>query len=458
MSTIAAISTPIGNGGIGIVRISGRETFNIVKKIFKMKKEMPIENIKSHSIKFGHIVNPDNGEVLDEVLVSFFRAPNTYTKEDMAEINCHGGAVVIQNILDLVLENGAQMAEPGEFTKRAFLNGRIDLSQAEAVMDVINSKTSKETKASLNQLEGHLSRYLEEIRKDLMDILVNIEANVDYPEYDIEEVSEKETLKSLNKIENKLKKLEETFDNGKILKDGISVAIIGKPNAGKSSLLNALLREERAIVTEIEGTTRDTIEEFVNIKGIPLKLIDTAGIREAKDLVEKIGVEKAKQIANKADLIIVLFDVSKELTQEDEEILDFIKDKKAIILLNKMDLENNVLNKNKKILDSNKKIIEISALKLDGIEKLEEEILEMFNVGKIEIGQDIIITNSRHKSLIRKAIKNIENAEDTINQNMPIDIIAINITETLQSIGEITGNSVSEDLINSIFAKFCLGK
>jgi len=455
MSTIAAISTPAGNGGIGIIRISGYKSFEIIKNIFKTKNEL---EIKTHSICFGHIINPKTNEIIDEVLVSFFKGPNSYTKEDIVEINCHGGMVVINNILNIVLENGADIAEPGEFTKRAFLNGRIDLSQAEAVIDIINSKTSKEAKASVSQLEGNLSRKLSSVREKIMNLLVDIEASIDYPEYDIEEVTNTKSICELNEIYEDLSRLEKSFENGKILKDGINTVILGRPNSGKSSLLNALLREERAIVTEIEGTTRDTIEEYINIQGVPLKIIDTAGIRETEDVVEKIGVDKAKKIAEDADLIIAIFDSSKELAKEDEEILEFIKNKKALILLNKTDLHNNVLANNNKIKELNKDVLEISALNLTGIEELEEKILEMFNLNEIEIGSDILITNSRHKNLISKAIKNVEEAKKTIINNMPVDIIAINIKEVLESIGEITGDNVSEDLIKSIFSKFCLGK
>ena len=313
MSTIVAISTAPGIGGIGIIRMSGENSFSILEKIFRQKKPQKIEDIKGYTIKYGKIIDPKNKQIIDEVLVSYFKKPNSYTTEDMCEINSHGGVIVMQKILEICLENGAQMAEAGEFTKRAFLNGRIDLSQAESIIDIINSKTEKEAKASIHQLNGFLSNKINDIKKDILDVMVDIEASIDYPEYDIEEVSYQKIEDTLYKVKGKLEELERTFYNGKIIKEGIKVAIIGKPNAGKSSLLNAILREERAIVTEYEGTTRDTIEEFMNIDGIPLKLIDTAGIRNAKDEVEKIGIEKAKEIAKEADLIIAIFDATKEL-------------------------------------------------------------------------------------------------------------------------------------------------
>ena len=328
MSTIAAISTAPGIGGIGIIRMGGEECFEILNRIFRAKTPQQIDEIKGYSIKYGNIIDPETDKIIDEVLVSYFKKPKSYTTENMCEINSHGGTIVVKTILELCIKNGAELAAPGEFTKRAFLNGRMDLSQVEAAIDIINSKTEKELKASANQLDGGLSRELKEIRKDILDILVDIEASIDYPEYDVEEVTENKAKESLKKIENKLKILKQTFDNGKIIKEGVKVAIIGRPNSGKSSLLNKLLKEERAIVTDIEGTTRDTIEEFINIEGIPVKLIDTAGIRNADNKVEEIGIEKSKKVAEDSDLIIAMFDNSKELSKEDLEILEFIKNKK----------------------------------------------------------------------------------------------------------------------------------
>ncbi len=456
MSTIASISTAPGIGGIGIIRMSGKKSFEILEKIFKPKKQEKIEDIKGYTIKYGHIVEED--KIIDEVLVSYFKAPKSYTAEDMCEINSHGGNLIVKKILELCLKNGAELAEPGEFTKRAFLNGRIDLAQAESVVDVINAKSEKEVKASIKQLEGELSKEIQKIKQEILDVLVNIEVSIDYPEYDVEEVQNKEILEMLESVENKLKKLEKTFDSGKILKNGIKTAIIGKPNAGKSSLLNAILKEDRAIVTEYEGTTRDTIEEFVTINGIPLKLIDTAGIREASDEVEKIGIQKAKEIAKEADLVIAIFDISKKLSKEDEEILKIVKNKKSIILLNKIDLKQAISEKDPKFLESSKNIIKISALNKKGIEEIYNKISEMFSLNEINMDNDIVITNVRHKNLISKAIKNVLKTKETMKKDMPIDIIAIYIKDILEDLGSITGEIITEDIINEIFSKFCLGK
>lgn len=376
----------------------------------------------------------------------------------MCEINSHGGNIIVKKILELCLKNGAELAEPGEFTKRAFLNGRIDLLQAESVIDVINAKSEKEMKAGVNQLEGFLSKEIENIKQEILDVMVNIEVAIDYPEYDVDDVTNKQILDMLVSVEEKLSKLEKSFDNGKIIKEGIKTAIIGKPNAGKSSLLNAILKEERAIVTEIEGTTRDTIEEFVNINGIPLKLIDTAGIRKAKDEVEKIGIEKSREIANTADLIIAIFDSSKELSEEDLEILNIAKDKKSIVLLNKIDLKSVLDENNEKIKATGSKVIKISALNNKGIEELYDEIMNLFNLNQINLDNELIITNARHKNLISKAIKNISEVRKTINNKMPLDIVAIFIKNILENLGNITGEVVDENIINEIFAKFCLGK
>ena len=369
MNTIASISTAPGIGGIGIIRMSGDNCFDILNKIFKAKNEQNIDEIKGYSIKYGNIFDSENN-IVDEVLVSFFKTPKSYTTENMCEINSHGGIVILRKILDLCLKNGADMAEPGEFTKRAFLNGRIDLLQAESVIDIINAKSEKEAKTSINQLEGHLSKKINDIKQKILDVMVNVEVAIDCPEYDVEEATSEQILDMLNVVEKDLKALENSFDNGKLIKEGIKTAIIGKPNAGKSSLLNAILKEERAIVTDIEGTTRDTIEEFVNINGIPLNLIDTAGIRDTNNEVEKIGVKKSKKIAQDADLIIAIFDSSKELTPEDIEILDFIKGKNVIIVLNKIDLDTVINEENEKLQEVSKNIIKISALNETGIESV----------------------------------------------------------------------------------------
>lgn len=434
--------------------MSGKEAFEILEKIFQPKIKR--NTIKGYTIQYGKIV--ENGQMIDEVLVSYFKAPKSYTTENMCEINSHGGNIIVKKILEMCLKNGAELAEPGEFTKRAFLNGRIDLLQAESVIDIIHAKSEKEAKTSSKQLEGILSKQIGEIKQQILDVMVNIEVAIDYPEYDVDDVTNQQIENMLEQIEEKLEKLEKSFDNGKIIKEGIKTAIIGRPNAGKSSLLNAILKEDRAIVTEYEGTTRDTIEEFVTIQGIPLKLVDTAGIRQAKDEVEKIGIAKSREIAKEADLVIAIFDSSKELEKEDLEILELIKNKKAIILLNKIDL-NPVLQENdKRLKEASSSIIKMSALKLMGIEELYEKISELFSLNEINLDNEIVITNLRHKNLISKAIENIKKTRQTIKEEMPLDIIAIFIKDILEDLGNITGEEVSEDIINEIFAKFCLGK
>lgn len=376
----------------------------------------------------------------------------------MCEINSHGGIVIVRKILQLCLKNGATLAEPGEFTKRAFLNGRIDLLQAESVIDIINAKSEKEAKAGINQLEGQLSKTIHEIKQKIMDVMVNVEVTIDYPEYDVDEVTINQIYEMLEEVKLRLKTLEKSFDNGKIIKNGIKTAIIGKPNAGKSSLLNKILNEERAIVTDIEGTTRDSIEEFVNVNGIPLKLIDTAGIRNAKDEVERIGIEKSREIAENADLVIAIIDSSKEFSDEDKEILEIAESKKSIIVLNKIDLNQKI---NKEDIRLNKfegNIIEMSTIENKGLEELYEKISELFNLNEINFDNEILITNIRHKNLISDTISNLEKTEETIKQNMPLDIIAIFLKDILSSLGKITGEEITEDIINEIFAKFCLGK
>lgn len=436
--------------------MSGQLCFEVLDKMFIPKNKQSIEEIKGYTIKYGNIV--DNGEVIDEVLVSYFKAPKSYTMENMCEINSHGGNIIVKKILELCLKNGAELAEPGEFTKRAFLNGRIDLVQAESVIDIINAKSEKEVKTGIKQLEGLLSKEIAEIKQEIMDVMINIEVSIDYPEYDVEDVANAEITDMLDSVKKKLERLERSFDNGKVIKEGIKTAIIGKPNAGKSSLLNAILKEDRAIVTEYEGTTRDTIEEFVNINGIPLKLIDTAGIRETKDEVEKIGIAKSRETANTANLIIAIFDASKEIDEEDLEVIDFIKNKKAIIILNKMDLKAKIDENNENLKKLSGNIIKMSALKNVGIDKLYEKITEMFNLNEINLDNENVITNVRQKNLITKAIENVKKAKETIEQKMPIDIVAIFIKDILEDLGKITGEVVTEDIIEEIFANFCLGK
>ena len=455
-NTIVAISTAMGNGGIGIVRMSGEKSFEILDKIFRPKNNDGF--IKGYQIKYGNIIDPKNEEIVDEVLVSYFVAPKSYTTENMCEINTHGGMVVEKRILELCLENGAEIAGPGEFTKRAFLNGRIDLSQAEAIIDLINSKTVREAKESINQLEGHLSSKIENIRQKMLNLMIAIDVNIDYPEYDEEEVTKNRSLNELKSISEELIKLEHSFNSGKILRDGVKTVILGKTNAGKSSLLNRILKEDRAIVSNIEGTTRDTIEEFVDVEGIPLKLIDTAGIRNSSNEIEQIGIQKSKKLADSADLIIAIFDITKNLTEDDEELLEIIKDKECIILLNKIDVLSENIELEKRLKSINKNILKISAMEDIGIQQLFDKIVEIYSFNNDSLSNDVLISNERHKNLIKKARIEIDEAINAAENDMYIDIISIYITNAMNYLAEITGNNVTDDVINEIFKKFCLGK
>lgn len=455
-NTIVAISTAMGNGGIGIVRMSGEKSFEILDKIFRPKNNDGF--IKGYQIKYGNIIDPKNEEIVDEVLVSYFVAPKSYTTENMCEINTHGGMVVEKRILELCLENGADIAGPGEFTKRAFLNGRIDLSQAEAIIDLINSKTVREAKESINQLEGHLSNKIENIRQKMLNLMIAIDVNIDYPEYDEEEVTKNRSLGELRIISEELIKLENSFNSGKILRDGVKTVILGKTNAGKSSLLNRILKEDRAIVSNIEGTTRDTIEEFVDVEGIPLKLIDTAGIRNSSNEIEQIGIQKSKKLADSADLIIAIFDITKNLTEDDQELLEIIKDKECIILLNKIDVLSENIELEKRLKSINKNILKISAMEDIGIQQLFDKIVEIYSFNNDSLSNDVLIINERHKNLIQKARIEIDEAINAAENDMYIDIISIYITNAMNYLAEITGNNVTDDVINEIFKKFCLGK
>lgn len=455
-NTIVAISTAMGNGCIGIVRMSGEKSFEILDKIFRPKNNDGF--IKGYQIKYGNIIDPKNEEIVDEVLVSYFVAPKSYTTENMCEINTHGGMVVEKRILELCLENGAEIAGPGEFTKRAFLNGRIDLSQAEAIIDLINSKTVREAKESINQLEGHLSSKIENIRQKMLNLMIAIDVNIDYPEYDEDEVTKNRSLGELRIISKELIKLENSFNSGKILRDGVKTVILGKTNAGKSSLLNRILKEDRAIVSNIEGTTRDTIEEFVDVEGIPLKLIDTAGIRNSSNEIEQIGIQKSKKLADSADLIIAIFDITKNLTEDDQELLEIIKDKECIILLNKIDVLSENIELEKRLKSINKNILKISAMEDIGIQQLFDKIVEIYSFNNDSLSNDVLISNERHKNLIQKARIEIDEAINAAENDMYIDIISIYITNAMNYLAEITGNNVTDDVINEIFKKFCLGK
>ena len=435
--------------------MSGENTFSILEKIFQAKNPKKISEIPGYSMKYGYII--DQEKIVDEVLVSYFKKPKSYTTEDMCEINSHGGNVIMRKILELCLKNGAELAMPGEFTKRAFLNGRMDLAQAESVIDIINAKTDREAREGIKQLEGFLTKSIKKIKNEILDLMTNIEVSIDYPEYDTPEVMEEDLKTKMNLILRELQELEKSFANGKIIKEGIKTAIIGKPNAGKSSLLNAILKEDRAIVTEYEGTTRDTIEEFVNINGIPLKLVDTAGIRDTQNEIEKIGIEKSKKIAQEADLIIFIIDSSKEMTEEDNDILNTLDVNKTIVILNKIDLGQKINIDTGKISDFHH-ILKISALKGEGLGDLYNKITELFNLNEINVDNEVMITNERHKNQIQKAIRNLKLAQNSLEEKMPIDIIAISLKDVLSNLGEITGEEATEEIINEIFSRFCLGK
>lgn len=455
---IAAISTPIGSGGIGIVRISGSGSVGIADKIFVSADGRKLCDKKSHTITYGHIVNPKTGETLDEVLVMLMLSPRTYTKENIVEINCHGGLLVTKKVLELVLNNGARLAEAGEFTKRAFLNGRIDLSQAEAVMDIIDSKTELSRKTAMNQLEGSIKQKVHGLREEILDMIAAIEAAIDYPEHDVEEETYSQMHKRITLLKSEIKKLIESADMGRIIREGVEAVILGKPNVGKSSLLNLLLMEERAIVTDIPGTTRDTVEEYMNLGGIPVKIVDTAGIRETGDKVEKIGVEKSRKCAEAADIIFMMIDASCPLSDEDMEILDFIKGRKAVILANKTDIDINIdVDALCKYTDA-ENIIYISVKEGSGIEKLTERFKDMFLGGDVAAKESVLISNARHKNMLEKAMEALDRAIATIESGMPEDFISMDLQDALTALGEITGDSVDDEIIDRIFTRFCLGK
>lgn len=456
--TIAAVATAIGEAGIGIIRISGTKSIDIADRLFKSKANRTLSECENRKMNYGHIIDPQTEKIVDEVLIVKMLAPHTYTTEDIVEINCHGGTISVRKILQLVLREGAVLAEAGEFTKRAFLNGRIDLTQAEAVMDLISAKTESVFDVSIKQLNGQLSKEINDIKEHIFSMLAHIQVSIDYPEDDIDEVTFEELEVDGEKAYTKIKQLLSSVDTGKILRDGLKTVILGKPNVGKSSLMNAVLREERAIVTEIPGTTRDIIEEYVNIHGIPLKIVDTAGIRETDDIVEKIGVNKAKNLIAGADLIIAVFDKSEALSDEDLEIIELINEKQSIVLLNKTDLPAafEISDISDKIKHDN--IFEISALNNQGLDKLENTLKDMFFEGSINIKQDTIVTNVRHKIQLEKAIKNIEDALESIRAGVTVDCIEVDLKDAWSNLGEISGDTVKEDIIDKIFKEFCVGK
>ena len=453
--TIAAIATAPGEGGIGIIRISGDESKSVLDKIFIPANPSSLQNRK---MSYGNIVDPLSNKVIDEVVCVYMKGPKTYTVEDVVEINCHGGMVPLRKTLELVLANGARMAEPGEFTKRAFLNGRLDLSQAEAVIDVIKAKTDKTFDVALNQLEGIFSERIREIRNKLVDILVNLTVNIDYPDEDIEEIKYEKLSFDLNEVLSEIDNLLSSADTGRIMRDGLSVAIIGKPNVGKSSLMNSLLKETRAIVTEIPGTTRDTIEEHISIKGIPVRLTDTAGIRETDDIIEKIGIEKSKESFNQADLVIFILDSSRNLENEDMEIMELINPDKTVILLNKIDL-NQILKKDDILLKNpGFTIIETSMKNQMGISEIENKIVDLVYGGKVSQNNNLMVTNVRHKDILEKSRKSLDDAINMVKMQEALEFIEIDVNSAYESLGEIIGETVQDDIINEVFARFCLGK
>lgn len=454
--TIAAIATPSGNSGIGIVRVSGDEAIEVVDKIFKSnKKDKKLSDVKSHTIHYGNIMDDD--EVIDEVLVMVMKGPHSYTAEDTVEIDCHGGMLILRKILELLLINGARVAEPGEFTKRAFLNGRIDLSQAEAVMDVINAKNDFALKSSVEQLKGSVSNKIKEIREMIIYHIAYIESALDDPEHISLDGYDDEIMQMLNKVDTDISKMIDNFDNGRIMSEGVKTVILGKPNAGKSSLLNLLLGEDRAIVTDVEGTTRDTLEESIIFNGLTLNIVDTAGIRETEDIVEQIGVNKARELAEKGDLIIYVVDGSKNLDENDRKIIELIKDKQTIILLNKSDIDS-VINKDElqKIVGND--VIEFSAKTGEGMELLENKIKELFYSGTINYNDQLYITNARHKEALLNAKESIGQVINSVNSGMPEDFYSIDLMDAYTYLGLIIGESVEDDLVNEIFSKFCMGK
>lgn len=452
--TIAAISTSLAPAGIGIIRISGNEAIHIVDQCFKGYESL--KTVKTHTIHYGYI--NDNEHTIDEVLVSVMKGPKSFTKEDIVEVNCHGGIIVLEKVLSLLLKKGARLAEPGEFTKRAFLNGRIDLSQAESIMDIINAKSDLALEASMNHLKGVLKSEVNYIKEKVIGIIAHVEASIDYPEYDIEALEDQQLISQLEIINHEIQVLSTSYDNGKIMREGIKTAIIGKPNVGKSSLMNALLKEQRAIVTDVPGTTRDMIEEYMSIHGVPLKMIDTAGIRETNDYVEQIGVGKAKNLIKEAELIIFMADASDDLTKEDYQILELIKDKKLIVLLNKIDLETKTTSEHISEILPEAKIIMMSLLTNDGIGELELTIKALFSLGAINFNDQVYVTNIRHKHALDNALISLEEVIHGVKSGMPPDCYAIDLKDIYNSLGELTGDQVSEDLVQTLFSQFCLGK
>ncbi len=457
--TIAAISTPMGEGAIAIVRLSGDEAIGIADKLFNGVGGKRIKEVSSHTIHYGLIIDPKTSETAEEVMISVMKGPKTFTKEDVVEINCHGGVVSVNRVLQLVLNHGARLAEPGEFTKRAFLNGRIDLSQAEAVMDLIRAKTDRAMNMALGQMEGRLSRLIGKLRQEILETLAQVEVNIDYPEYDdVEEMTHHLLIEKSTYVKKEIEKLLRTAQQGKILRDGLSTVIIGRPNVGKSSLLNSLVQENKAIVTDVPGTTRDVIEEYVNVRGVPLRLLDTAGIRETEDIVERIGVERSRQVLKEADLILLVLNYADDFTEEDMQLFQAVNGMDVIVIVNKTDLPQKINMSQLRELSGNHKLITTSLLEDKGVDELEEAIASLFFTGAIDAGDMTYVSNSRHIALLNQAFHSIEEALLQVEMGTPIDIVQIDLIRTWELLGEITGDSVHDSLIDQLFSQFCLGK
>ncbi|WP_281198782.1 tRNA uridine-5-carboxymethylaminomethyl(34) synthesis GTPase MnmE [Staphylococcus schleiferi] len=457
LDTITSISTPMGEGAIGIVRLSGLDAVEIADKLYKGRKQL--KDVPTHTINYGHIIDPETQEVVEEVMVSVLRAPRTFTREDIVEINCHGGILTINRVLELTMTYGARMAEPGEYTKRAFLNGRIDLSQAEAVMDFIRSKTDRASKVAMNQIEGRLSDLIKKQRQSILEVLAQVEVNIDYPEYDdVEEATSELMLERAQEIKNEIQKLLDTGVQGKIMREGLSTVIVGKPNVGKSSMLNNLIQDNKAIVTEVAGTTRDVLEEYVNVRGVPLRLVDTAGIRETEDIVERIGVERSRKALSEADLILFVLNNNEPLTEEDRKLYEVVKTSDAIVIINKTDLTPRLDRDEVKAMVGSMPVIETSMLEQQGIDELEIQIRDLFFGGEVQSQDMTYVSNSRHISLLKQAKKTIQDAIDAAEMGIPMDMIQIDLTRTWELLGEIIGESASEELIDQLFSQFCLGK
>ncbi|MBX5319894.1 MULTISPECIES: tRNA uridine-5-carboxymethylaminomethyl(34) synthesis GTPase MnmE [Staphylococcus] len=455
--TITSISTPMGEGAIGIVRLSGPQAIEIGDTLYKGKKKLA--EVDTHTINYGHIVDPETNETVEEVMISVLRAPKTFTREDIIEINCHGGILTINRILELTMTYGARMAEPGEYTKRAFLNGRIDLSQAEAVMDFIRSKTDRASKVAMNQIEGRLSDLIKGQRQSILEILAQVEVNIDYPEYDdVEDATTEFLLEQSKNIKEEINRLLETGTQGKIMREGLSTVIVGRPNVGKSSMLNNLIQDNKAIVTEVAGTTRDVLEEYVNVRGVPLRLVDTAGIRDTEDIVEKIGVERSRKALSEADLILFVLNNNEPLTEDDQTLYEVIKKEDVIVIINKTDLEQRLDMNEVKEMIGDMPLIQTSMLKQEGIDELEIQIRDLFFGGEVQNQDMTYVSNSRHISLLKQARHSIQDAIDAAESGVPMDMVQIDLTRTWEILGEIIGESASDELIDQLFSQFCLGK